>query len=65
MLKRLQDKWKVSGWQFFLILCVFAITGTATAWISRAITAWAGMGTDTPWGWKLLLRLSVLIFGYQ
>jgi ABC-type multidrug transport system permease subunit len=49
----------------FLILCVFAVTGTSTAYISKVITGWAGFTEATHWAWKLLLRLSVLIFGYQ
>lgn len=65
MFKRLQAKWKVNGWQLFLILCVFAVTGTATAWLSKTITAWLGMDASTYWLWKLLVRLAVLIFGYQ
>lgn len=65
MFKGLQQKWKVSGWQLFLILCVFAITGTTTAWISKAITGWVGLTPDDPLLWRILLRLAVLIFGYM
>ena len=65
MLKRLQDKWKVGPKQLFIILCVFAITGTSTAFISRAITGWVGFNDDTYWLWKFLLRFSILVFGYQ
>jgi formyltetrahydrofolate-dependent phosphoribosylglycinamide formyltransferase len=65
MLQRLQQKWKVGPVQLVLILCVFAITGTTTAYISRAITSWVGFTEATHWGPKLLVRLAVLIFGYQ
>jgi len=65
MLERLKAKWKVNGPQLFLILCTFAVTGTLTAWISRSITSWIGFNDDTFWLWKTLVRLSVLIFGYQ
>ena len=65
MLKRLQKKWGVGGSQFILILCVFAITGTSTAWITKVITAWVGFTDETFWLWRLLLRLAMLIFGYQ
>jgi hypothetical protein len=51
--------------QLFLILCTFAVTGTTTAWISGVLPQWLGFTEQTHWGWKLLLRLSVLIFGYQ
>ena len=65
MFSRLKEKWKVGSTQLVLILCVFAITGTLTAWISRVVTGWVGFDEQTFWLWKLLLRLSVLIFGYQ
>lgn len=65
MFNKLQQKWNVGPRQLFLILCTFAVTGTTTAWISRSITAWVGFDENTLWVWKLLLRLSILIFGYQ
>jgi formyltetrahydrofolate-dependent phosphoribosylglycinamide formyltransferase len=65
MFNKLQQKWNVGPRQLFLILCTFAVTGTTTAWISRSITAWVGFDETTLWVWKLLLRLSILIFGYQ
>jgi len=65
MLKRLKDKWGVGPWQLFWILWVFAITGTTTAWITGKITGWAGFDQDTWWGWRLLLRLGMLLIGYQ
>ncbi|HTN08621.1 phosphoribosylglycinamide formyltransferase [Agriterribacter sp.] len=65
MLKRLQQKWGVSSSQFIFILCVFAITGSSTAWITKVITAWVGFTGETFWLWKFLLRLGMLILGYQ
>lgn len=65
MFQKLREKWKVGSTQLFIILCVFAITGTTTAWISREITAWVGFNEQTFWLWKVLLRLAMLIFGYQ
>lgn len=65
MSEKLKAKWKVNGTQLFLILCTFAVTGTLTAWISRSITSWIGFTDQTHWGWKLLVRLIILIFGYQ
>lgn len=65
MFERLQAKWKVSGTRFFLILCTFAVTGTLTAWISDQITVWAGLHENSFWLWKVLLRILVLVFGYQ
>jgi formyltetrahydrofolate-dependent phosphoribosylglycinamide formyltransferase len=65
MFNKLQQKWNVGTLQLFLILCTFAVTGTSTAWISRSITTWVGFDENTLWVWKLVLRLVVLIFGYQ
>ncbi|HEX2608548.1 MAG TPA: phosphoribosylglycinamide formyltransferase [Flavisolibacter sp.] len=65
MLKRLQQKWKVGATQLILIFCVFAITGTTTAYLSATARRWAGFTTDTFWLWKVLLSMVVLIFGYQ
>lgn len=53
------------GWQLFLILLVLAITGTATAYLTKIITAQFGMNGDGFWLWKVPLRLAVLLFGYQ
>ncbi|HLO80818.1 MAG TPA: DUF6787 family protein [Chitinophagaceae bacterium] len=65
MFEKLKAKWKVNGTQFFLIMCTFAVTGTLTAYISRYITNWVGFNDQTFWVLKFLLRLVVLIFGYQ
>ncbi|MFT3704204.1 MAG: phosphoribosylglycinamide formyltransferase [Agriterribacter sp.] len=65
MFNRLQQKWKVTGGQLFIILLVFAITGTTTAYITKVITSWVGFTSETSWIWKMLLRLVMLIFGYQ
>jgi hypothetical protein len=65
MFSSLQKRWKVSNKELVLILCVFAITGFTTAYVSRTITTWVGFTENTHWLLKLLLRLGVLIFGYQ
>lgn len=65
MFTKLKQKWGVSPWQLFWILWVFAITGTTTAWITGRITAWVGFDAATPWAWRFLLRLAMLVFGYQ
>jgi formyltetrahydrofolate-dependent phosphoribosylglycinamide formyltransferase len=65
MLEALMKKWKVGRKDLFLILCVFAVTGTSTAYIGKAIAGWAGFTESTPWAWKFLLRLAVFVVGYQ
>ena len=37
MFSRLQEKWKVSGLRLVLILCTFAIGGSATGWVGKKI----------------------------
>lgn len=65
MFSSLLKKWNVSKKDLVLILCVFAITGFTTAFVSRSIPAWVGLTDQTHWTLKLLLRLAVLVFGYQ
>lgn len=63
MFQRLMQKWKVNGTQLVLILCVFAITGTTTAWLTRQITLWLNLDSSSPWYW--ILKVAMLVFGYQ
>jgi len=65
MFKRLQEKWGVSTRQFWILFLVFALTGTTTAILTRYVTGWLGMNASTYWLWKLLLRIGMLLFGYQ
>ncbi|HEY1017781.1 MAG TPA: phosphoribosylglycinamide formyltransferase [Sediminibacterium sp.] len=65
MFKRLQDKWGVSTRQFWILFIVFGLTGTTTAALTRYITSWLGMDENTFWLWKVLLRVGMLVFGYQ
>jgi hypothetical protein len=37
MFERLQKKWKVSGWQMFLILIIFALGGSITGYAGRKL----------------------------
>jgi hypothetical protein len=65
MFEKLQQKWKVSSLDLFLILCTFAVTGTSTAYVSRMITGWVGFDGQTFWLWKFLLRVFILVFGFM
>jgi hypothetical protein len=64
MFRRLQQKWNVTGKQFIVIFIVFAITGTTTAFLTKAITSLLGFDDTTSWFWKFLLRLGMLLIGY-
>ena len=61
--EKLKQKWKVTGTQLVLILCVFAITGTTTAYITRKITTWIDLDSSEVMYW--VMKLVILIFGYQ
>jgi hypothetical protein len=63
MFENLKAKWKVNGKDLFLILCVFAITGTTTAYISKEITQWFSIEKYSLAFW--LVKILILIFGYQ
>jgi formyltetrahydrofolate-dependent phosphoribosylglycinamide formyltransferase len=65
MLNRLQQKWGVSTRQFWILFLVFALTGTTTAIFTRFVTAWLGMDAHSFWLWRVLLRIGMLVFGYQ
>jgi hypothetical protein len=65
MFSSLRKKWNVGTKEFLLILCVFAITGFTTAWLSKAVAAWIGLTDDTHWSARWSVRLAVLLFGYQ
>jgi hypothetical protein len=60
-----QKRWNVTKKEGVLILCVFAITGFTTAFLSRSVPVWVGFTEESDWLPKLLVRLAVLIFGYQ
>jgi len=63
MFHRLKQKWNVNGTQFILILCVFAITGTTTAWLTRSVTQWLQLDASSFWYWAI--KIGILLFGYQ
>ena len=64
MFQRLQQKWKVNGKQLRIIFIIFAITGTTTAYLTKAITTLLGFDENTWWFYKLLLRVGMLLIGY-
>jgi formyltetrahydrofolate-dependent phosphoribosylglycinamide formyltransferase len=63
MFHRLKQKWNVNGTQLILILCVFAITGTTTAWLTRQVTLWLQLEASSFWYWAI--KIGILLFGYQ
>lgn len=65
MFKKLQQKWGVGIKQFWIVFIAFGFTGITTAYLTKTITEWVGIGENTWVGWKIILKLSMLVFGYQ
>lgn len=73
MFERLQKKWKVKGLQLFLIICTFAIGGSATGWVAKKIMNVLVIEQDWLWGvlyitlvtllWPLLVLVISIPFG--
>jgi hypothetical protein len=73
MFSRLQEKWKVSGLRLVLILCTFAIGGSATGWLGKTIMNLLAIQQDWLWAvvyivlitllWPLMVLLISIPFG--
>jgi formyltetrahydrofolate-dependent phosphoribosylglycinamide formyltransferase len=59
MFERLQKKWKVSGTQLALVLCVFALGGSATGWMGKVIMNW--LSVERGWLWTLIYIIVVTL----
>ena len=60
MFSRLQQKWKVSGIRLALILCTFAIGGSATGWLGKKIMNWLAIQQDWLWGVVYIVLMTLL-----
>lgn len=64
-MNKLKERWSItSNFQLVIILIVFAITGSTSAWVTRPILAFIGIEKDTMnpfiyWPLSLLLILPV------
>jgi hypothetical protein len=71
-IKRLEAKWGVTGGQVFLILLVFALTGTSIVFLKRPLVAWIDPQPENRWVFNLLYyilifpiyNLVLLIYGW-
>jgi hypothetical protein len=59
MFERLQKRWKVGGLQLLLILCTFAIGGSATGFVGKKIMNELNIGQD--WLWAIIYILLITI----
>ena len=60
MLNRLQQKWKVGGWQLFLILCTFAIGGSLTGLVGKKIMGLLNIEKGVLWIVLYILIVTLL-----
>lgn len=63
MLNKLQKKWGISGKRFFMVMVVFALTGTTAAWLTAEITGWLRIEKFSFAWWTL--KVGMLLIGYQ
>jgi hypothetical protein len=59
MFEGLQKKWKVSGGRLALILCTFAIGGSATGFVAKKIMN--ALSVQQDWLWAVIYILLVTI----
>lgn len=58
-----KERWNISSnWQIFVIIVVFAITGSSAAYLSKPILATFGITKETVAEWEYYLLYIVLIF---
>ena len=60
MFERLQQKWKVGGLQLALILCTFAIGGSATGFVGKKIMNALTIPQDWLWAIVYILLITII-----
>ena len=60
MFDRLQQKWKVNGWQLLFILFTFAIGGSFTGYVAKKIMNLIALHQDWLWAIIYILLIAVL-----
>ncbi|MGG7035863.1 MAG: DUF6787 family protein [Flavobacterium sp.] len=65
-MKNLKKRWGItSNFQFAIIFIVFAITGSASAWLSKPFCIWLGITKDDLGFWFTPVRLLLIFPIYQ
>jgi len=63
--QNLKTRWNLtSNWDFAIIFCVFAFTGTFTAVIKRWFFDWVGL-TNSPLWLYILCYIAYMLIAYQ
>src|SRR5690606_5485018 len=65
MFEKLKRRWDVkSNFQIILILLVFSITGSVSAWVSKPFVEWIGLSELPIPNWLLLIIRLIIIFPF-
>lgn len=65
-LERLKTRWQLtSNFQVVIVLIVFAITGSTTAWVTKPVYGLVGIGPETAFGWKVLAFFFIMLPVYN
>lgn len=65
-MKKLKERWGVtSNWQLIVIFIVFAITGSASAWMSKPFTTYIGLTKEALGAFYVPIRLIAIFPIYQ
>ena len=59
MFEQLKKKWKVNSFQLILIICTFAIGGSATGYVAKKVMNVLTIGQD--WLWAIIYILLVTL----
>lgn len=63
MFEKLKKRWQIeSNFQLILILIVFSITGSASAWVSKPFVEWFGLNDEIMPTWLFTILRLILIF---
>jgi hypothetical protein len=66
MMKKFKERWKIqSNWQLTVIILVFAITGSVSAWLSKPFCMWVGISNEALGIWFTPIRLLMIFPIYQ
>lgn len=65
-MNKLKQRWGISSnYQLTMILLVFAITGSASAWLSKPLCFWLGITKESLGFWFTPVRLLLIFPLYQ
>lgn len=66
MIEKLKQRWNIkSNFQVFIILVVFAITGSTTVYLKKLIFDWVGINAETPLVAKVIFYIVVILAVYN